>query len=137
MIHTTHAGTRALVAAVNADEVITGSFVNAGAIIRYIRAARPSVLSLVCAGFEGERQAAEDIACAEYIRDAIVDRPQSMDAIRETLMRAPSARRFFDENDPHSPEADFHLCLALDRFDFIICRIRADQNACLLRRRAV
>lgn len=134
MIHTTHAGTRALVAAVNADDVITGSFVNLGAVIRHIRAARPSALSLVCAGFEGKRQATEDMLCAEYIRDALVDRPPSMDAIRNTLMGAPSARRFFDENDPHSPEVDFHLCLALDRFDFLIRRIRRDQNGCLLQR---
>src|SRR5665647_575148 len=41
VIHTTTAGTKGLVNALNADVVITGSFVNAGAIVRYIKTIDP------------------------------------------------------------------------------------------------
>ncbi len=37
VIHTTTAGTRGLISAMNADLVITGSLVNAGAVVRYIK----------------------------------------------------------------------------------------------------
>lgn len=42
LIHTTHSGTQGLTAALSADEAITGSLVNAGAIVRYIRSRAPA-----------------------------------------------------------------------------------------------
>ena len=50
VIHTTSAGTQGLVNAVQADEVITGSFVNAEAIVSYIRRQAPAMVSLVSMG---------------------------------------------------------------------------------------
>ena len=134
VIHTTHAGTQALVAAGNADDVLTGSFVNAGAIIKYIRAAAPDTVSLVCAGFEGRTEAAEDTLCARYIRDALNGRTPTTHGLRETLSHAPSARRFFDPADTASPLADLDLCLALDRFDFVIRKVQTEADACRLSR---
>ena len=37
IVHTTSSGTQGIAAAVQADEIITGSFVNANAIIQYIK----------------------------------------------------------------------------------------------------
>jgi 2-phosphosulfolactate phosphatase len=49
IIHTTHSGTQGLTAAPG-DEVITGALVNAAAIVRYIHAHRPAVVTLVRMG---------------------------------------------------------------------------------------
>jgi len=51
MVHTTSSGTQGIANAKNADEIITGSFVNAGAIIEYVKSKQPEVLSLVCMGY--------------------------------------------------------------------------------------
>jgi 2-phosphosulfolactate phosphatase len=122
VIHTTHAGTQALTAASNADEVITGSFVNASAIVAYVQKQAPSRMSLVCAGFEGGRPALEDILCAGYLRDRLNGEAPEFNALRRRLRNSEAARRFFDPAEPGSPATDFDLCLELDRFDFVIRR---------------
>ena len=50
VIQTTSAGTQGIANATQADEMITGSFCNAGAIARYIRRRQPDEVSLVCMG---------------------------------------------------------------------------------------
>ena len=134
VIHTTHSGTRALTAAENASMVITGSFVNCGAIIDYIKQTAPTELSLVCSGHEGREPALEDILCAEYIRDTLTAASRGFENIRKTLKSSNTAKRFFDPADTASPATDFDLCLALDRFPFIIQRQTAGTDWCELKR---
>lgn len=136
LVHTTHAGTRALLAASGADPVITGSFVNAGAIAAYIRKRSPESVYLVCAGFEGDKEAAEDLLCARYLQQLLLGKAPDFTPIPEQLQTAPSALRFFDPEDPASPEIDFHMCLDLDRFDFVIQRSHADAHMCTLVRQS-
>lgn len=71
MIHTTSSGTQGIVNAQHADEIITGSFVNAGAIVRYIRLKQPKTVSLVCMGYACEYPTDEDTLCAEYIKNEL------------------------------------------------------------------
>ena len=127
---TTHAGTQGLVNARNAEEVITGSFVNAGAIANYIWRRQPEVLSLVCMGFEGKTKAEEDTLCAEYIKQLLDNKPVEFQKIKRRLRNCTSSARFFDPKQLHSPESDFDLCLNLDRFDFILCA-RPSENGYL------
>jgi 2-phosphosulfolactate phosphatase len=65
LIHTTHSGTQGLAAASGADEVITGSFVNAGAIVSNSRKRAPEVVTIVPMGMRGADSAAMffDPAC--------------------------------------------------------------------------
>ncbi|MFW6081301.1 MAG: 2-phosphosulfolactate phosphatase, partial [Desulfosalsimonas sp.] len=91
IVHTTHAGTRALLAAVGAEPVITGSFVNAAAIAKYVCGVSAGEVYLVCAGFEGKTEAAEDTLCARYIRSLIHGEPFDLHAAAEQLKTAPSA----------------------------------------------
>ena len=137
LVHTTHAGTRALLAAGRAKQVITGSFVNAGAIAAYIRKCAQGPVYLVCAGFEGDKEAAEDLLCARYLQQLLRGKTPDFIPIPEQLRNASSALRFFDPQDPASPEIDFHMCLDLDRFDFVICRSQAEIDTCVLRRSQV
>ena len=51
VIQTTTAGTQGLINAVNADVVLTGSLVNAGAIVKYIKSLNPDHVSLVAMGY--------------------------------------------------------------------------------------
>lgn len=132
VIHTTHAGTQALTAAAGARDVITGSFVNAGAITSYIRSRPPQTVSLICAGTEGSAPALEDTLCAEYLRGQVTGEPVAFEAIRKKLQNSESARRFFDPAQTGSPAADFGICLDLDRFSFVVRRRAAGPDWCEL-----
>ena len=136
IIHTTHAGTRALVSAAQADEVVTGSFVNTAAIAGYIQAAVPETVSLVCSGFEGVRETLEDTLCAEYLRELLNGRQPDFDAIRERIVGSECSRRFLHPIERTCPERDVELCLDLDRFDFVIWRTQRRDDLCLLERAA-
>jgi 2-phosphosulfolactate phosphatase len=120
IVQTTSAGTQGIAAARKADEIITGSFVNAGAVVRYIRERRPKDLSLVCMGHEAVRPTEEDTFFAEYVRDALLGIPYDFPAAVR-ILRKTSGRRFFDPaNHASEPSRDFELSLDLDRFDFVL-----------------
>lgn len=120
LVHTTSAGTQGLVAASGADEVITGAFVNAGAIIEYIRARQPEMVTLVAMGTGGTMRAQEDMMCAMYIKNELEEYPNSFETLKTFLAGVDSARKFFDETKTYAPERDFELCMDLDRFDFVL-----------------
>ncbi len=120
VIQTTSAGTQGIANAAAADEILTGSFVNAGATLRYIRSMQPREVSLVCMGHEAVRPTEEDTLYAEYVRNTLEDRPVDFPAVVRTL-RETSGRRFFDPaNFASEPPRDFELSLDLDRFDFVL-----------------
>ncbi len=120
LIHTTSAGTQGLVNAVHADEIITGSFVNAGAISRYILKQKPENVSLVCMGYSARYPVEEDSFCAEYIKNELEGRESDFEKMVQ-IIRQTSGRRFFDDQKQlYAPAADFDLCLDLDRFSFVI-----------------
>lgn len=120
IIHTTSAGTQGIVHARNAEDVLTGSFVNASAIVRYIKTHEPSIVSLVCMGYSAAEPADEDLFCAEYIRNELIGKHTDFENMVK-LLRIGSGKRLLDpDNQLHSPARDFELCLALNRFDFAI-----------------
>jgi len=71
IVHTTSSGTQGIANAKNADEIITGSFVNAGAIVKYIQQKQPETVSLVCMGYACEYPTDEDTLCAEFIKNEL------------------------------------------------------------------
>lgn len=120
VIHTTSAGTQGIANAVNADEILGGSLVNAKAIAEYIRQKNPDTVSLVCMGLNAERQTEEDNLCAEYIKSLLEGKPISdmdkqMDELRHT-----SGAKFFDPDRPEFPEPDFGLSIALNTCNFVL-----------------
>lgn len=119
IIHTTHSGTQGLTNAVSADEVVTGALVNAAAIVRYIRARAPEVVTLVRMGHEARERCDEDDLCAELLRLRI-EGGAFKGEVRERLRSAASAAKFFDPACDWAPERDFELCTALDSFDFVL-----------------
>ncbi len=128
IIHSTSAGTQGIVNAIHAQEIITGSFVNAKAIAKYIRKQAPEKVSLVCMGKEGLAPAEEDELCAVFLRSLLTARPLRDIDVRLKALRTGGGRHFFDPalQDVY-PEQDFWMCIALNRFDFIL-RIRRDAD---------
>ncbi len=121
IIMTTSSGTKGLMNATGASEILTGSFVNAGAIISYLQRSNPEMVSLVCMGYEGQRPTQEDTFLAEYIKDRILDIPTDFGKMKEILRTGDGARLLNPANSNWSPAQDFELCLDLDRFGFILC----------------
>lgn len=126
VLHTTSAGTRGLSSAIDADVIITGSFVNVSAVIAYISQEKPDTVSLVCMGDEAERETDEDTLCAEYMRDLLERKSTDFREIVRHLRHYETARKFFDPEQSWAPERDFELCMALDRFNFLI---RAEKDS--------
>jgi len=120
IIHTTSAGTQGLVNASAADELLTGSFVNAPAVIRYIKNRNPENLSLVCMGYASLYPTEEDTFCAEYIKNMLLGIPVNIDSMIEIIRNTSGKRLFEPQNQEHSPERDFYLCTDVGKFDFIL-----------------
>jgi len=120
MVHTTSSGTRGIANASLADEIITGSFVNAGAIIRYVEEEKPDNLSLVCMGYACTYPTDEDTFLAEYIKAKLEGTPVDFEVMVEKIRKGSGARFFAPEKQEWAPFTDFDLCLDLDRFNFVL-----------------
>ncbi len=120
VVHTTSAGTQGLVNAIGATERITGAFVNAPAIVRYIKKQNPSKVSLVCMGYSMKHPTEEDTLCAEYIKTSVENKPVDFNQMKEIIRNSSAKRLFAPENQSFSPSSDFDLCTDLGRFDFVL-----------------
>ncbi|MBE5774332.1 MAG: 2-phosphosulfolactate phosphatase [Clostridiales bacterium] len=120
LVHTTSAGTQGIANAVHADEILTGSLVNADAIARYIWKKNPEQVSLVCMGLEGREPTEEDTLCAEYIRARLLGENPDISAEMDDL-RNTSGAKFFDPAQQEAfPQPDFDMCIQLNKFDFVL-----------------
>ncbi len=120
IVHTTSSGTQGIAAANKACEIITGSFVNAGAIINYIRNNNPENVSLVCMGYECSYPVDEDTLCAEYIRNELTGQPNDFNKIISVVKKG-SGKRFFEPRSQEwAPASDFDMCMRLNLFGFIL-----------------
>ncbi|MCJ7450932.1 MAG: 2-phosphosulfolactate phosphatase [Steroidobacteraceae bacterium] len=120
LVHTTHAGTQGLVNASQADEVLTGAFVNISAVCRYVRARGADLVSLVRMGHEARERCAEDDLYAECLGQMLRGQPAPLAEVRDRLRSAPAARKFFDPACDWAPRDDFDYCTEVDRFDFVL-----------------
>lgn len=127
VVHTTSAGTQGIVNAINADEILTGSLVNAKAIAQYIKNKNPRNVSLVCMGLKGKFQTEEDNLCANYIKSLLenchIDLKDEIDNLKLT-----SGKKFFDKTlQDVFPEEDFYLSTEVNKFDFVL-KVEKDES---------
>lgn len=121
VIHTTSAGTQGFANAINADELIGGSLVNAKAIVEYIRQKDPETVSLVCMGLNAKGQTEEDNLCAYYIKSLLENQPLADMEKQMHDLRYTSGAKFFDPaRQEVFPERDFHLSTALNTCNFVL-----------------
>lgn len=133
IIHTTSAGTQGVVNASCADEIITGSLVNARAVASYIKKKDPEIVSLLAMGANGVKTANEDILCAEYIRSLLLNQPFPMEE-RLGKLRTNGGEHFFDPNRQQVfPENDYWMCTKVDRFPFILKVHKQDDQYIVLK----
>ncbi len=134
IIQTTGAGTQGIANATNADEIITGSFVNAEAIIKYIKKKKPKYISLVAMGHSGKNKTDEDIFCAQYIKNKLENKLVNFNEMYN-ILKLGSGKRFLNpENQIHAPSSDFNLCLNLNAFDFILKVEKPDNSSLFLKK---
>jgi 2-phosphosulfolactate phosphatase len=119
----TSAGTQGAVAAAQqADAVILGSFVTAGAIARYVQNLSPSpeVVSLVAMGSAGTRVTPDDEECAAYIEHALTGRPYDHARALRDIVDDECTQQFLRGDHDYQPAADPVYCLQRDLFDFVL-----------------
>ena len=134
VLHTTSAGTQGIVNAVHADEILTGSLVNAAAVAAYIAKRQPEQVSLVCMGNAGIAPAQEDELCAAYIESLLRGQPMEDIAQRAAALQQGGGAHFFDPARQHIyPEADFHFCIRRDVYPFVL-RVEKDELGFFSRR---
>lgn len=130
IVHTTSSGTQGIVNATYASEIITGSFVNADAIVRYIRSVNPEEVSLCCMGYAGSTPTEEDTCCAEYIKASLLNESYDFEKAKQEIRKTAGSRFFIEANQHFAPEADFYLCLELHKFDFVL-KVEKDNDGIL------
>lgn len=133
IVHTTSSGTQGIANARNADEIITGSFVNAKAIINYIKYVNPEQVSLVCMGYSCEYPTDEDTFLAIYIKNELEGKENNFGDMVEKLRIGDGERFFSTEKQEWAPSSDFDLCLSLNRFNFVL-KVDKQNNMNYLRR---
>jgi 2-phosphosulfolactate phosphatase len=122
LIHRTSAGTQGLLAALEAGAfpVLAGSFLTAGATIRYLKSMELSELSIVAMGWNAREEALEDVLCAGFLKARLLGEHPDFGALRSEIREHPTGQRFFDPRLPWFPEEDFEHCMELDRYDSAI-----------------
>ena len=134
IIHTTSAGTQGVTNAVHAEEILTGSFLNARAVTDYICRKNPEKVTFVCMGKEGLEPAEEDELCALYMAGLLTRGGMPEIDQRLQALRTGGGKHFFDpELRDVFPEKDFWMCIDKNRFDFVI-RIEKDEDGLIARK---
>ena len=136
VVHASSSGTCGLVAAMNssAQQVITGSLVNARAIADYLISQDPETVSLIDMGWAGRRPTLEDTVCADYIAHLLTGEKFNYPDYVYEIYNSDGQRFFQPENQKSMPRDDFFLCLRPDIFPFIIkAESAADGNIHLRR----
>jgi 2-phosphosulfolactate phosphatase len=134
VIHTTTAGTQGLINAEAADIILTGSLVNSGAVVQYIKSVSPDHVSLVAMGYRATKSAEEDMLCAELISGELKGEKMVIED-RIARLKDSAGKRFFDPlNMNFSPPTDFFLCTMVNRFNFVLrAARRLDGNIDLMK----
>ena len=120
IIQTTSAGTQGLMAAMNAEEILPGSFVMAGAIIEYIKDRSPETVSLVAMGWGGKERSTEDELFADYVEYQLKGMNPDFQAMKQKIRESSAGAKFFDPKQPQFVEGDFHCAMDINRFNFCL-----------------
>ncbi len=134
VIHTTTAGTSGLVNATKAERIITGSLVNADAVVRYIKSINPDHVTLVAMGYRAAISTEEDLLCARIIRAGLKNEKYYYEKEISDLISGSGKRFFNPDNLDFSPPTDFFLCTLINKFSFVLKgEKRIDGNVDLMR----
>lgn len=127
ILHTTSNGTQGIANAKNAEEILTGSLVNAKATVKYIKEKKFENVSLVCMG-AGLKEQEEDNLCAYYMNE-LLNGNEDISITKEIRrLKITSGAKFFNkELNEIFPEKDFYLSTEVDKFNFVL-KVEKDEN---------
>jgi len=131
VILTTSNGTRGIAnAAPYAEDILTGSFLNAEATVRYLKKKKPKTVTLVPMGITRFRMKQyEDEACARYLQDRLSGKKPDFNRIRKSGMLRDGALRL----KMFGAKKDLEFCFTLDRFD-VVGKVFREGNELVVRR---
>jgi len=129
IIMTTTAGTKGIINVKYADEILTGSFVNSEATIKYIEQKNPTVVSFVCT--DSSYYNNEDYLYASYIKSHLEKRPLNFLDIKNSLLNHPCTYGFIKEPITEHSRQDFKLCMETNKFNFVIKAKKLKDNVAL------
>jgi 2-phosphosulfolactate phosphatase len=113
VVQRTSSGTQGVVAATGADAIVLGSFVIAGATVRYLRE-RAKEVTIVAMGQNALEEADEDLLCARYLAAALQGARPELPTV--ALLADKSTEGWPD----WFPRRDAELALEVDRFSFAL-----------------
>lgn len=118
IIFTTSAGTLGIHKAIHADTTITGAFVNASAVARFIQKRKPDYVTFLCTNDTSQDN--EDIICAQYLTSLLQGASMDFQKIKQHMASHPSADGFIHHPMTEWSRMDYSLCMSCDTFDFVI-----------------
>lgn len=131
VVHTTSNGTKGMMNATGANEIITGGFVNAKAIVKYINQKSFDEITLVSTASLAFGENNEDIMLAYYLKDILEKRVVNESEIKSELQNSFVAKFLLQE--AKVPSTDIDLCLDFNRFNFIIKQVEVDGRKVLVK----
>jgi 2-phosphosulfolactate phosphatase len=131
VVHTTSNGTKGMMNATKANEIITGSFINAKSIVKYINQNSFEEITLVSTASLSFGENNEDIMLAYYIRDLLERNDIDESKIKFELQNSYVAKFLLQE--AKVPSTDIDLCLDFNRFDFIIKQVEISGRKVLVK----
>ncbi|MGM0498836.1 MAG: 2-phosphosulfolactate phosphatase [Bacillota bacterium] len=138
IVLSTSAGTKGIIKAAGADEIITGSFVNIAAAAKYIKNKKADIISIVAMGNNGITEADEDNLYVQELNKLLENKEiLSQDEIKNRL-RTPAGDRFFVEStQTEMPKEDFEYCLKINKFNFVIKAVKIAEDIYQLKKEEV
>lgn len=131
VVMTTTAGTRGLHNAPPGAHVITGSFVNSGAITAYIQKENPPRVTFLCT--DDRYYDSEDFLCASFIKSRLEGKPLTFSSIRAHIRRHPATKMFLEAPLIPTSRRDFALCMEIDVFPFVLKRVNKKSHMALVK----
>lgn len=122
IIFTTSRGTQSLEKFIDCGEIITGAFVNADAIVSFIKKSKPTFVSLVCT--DSKEPDNEDYMLATYLKSRLENKKVDFSKIKKHLENHPCSDRFLRRPRTKFSRQDFYLCLDLNRFNFVLRAVK-------------
>jgi 2-phosphosulfolactate phosphatase len=132
LIQRTSAGVQGIIRSRNAETLLAASFVVAGATATYLRQINAQQITFVSTGLNENGRGDEDLACAEYLRELLLNHQPNPSPYLERVRTSHEASLFFNRDLPQFPPEDVEYSTALDRFNFAM-PVRREQGRLVMR----
>ena len=134
-VQRTSAGVQGALAALDvADEVLAASYNVARATAAYIRAKKPTLVTLVAMGWNLKSRAPEDDWCARYIAYLLGAGDYNHDQAMREIVFNETAQRFLGANQPKFPPEDPVLCLQRNVYGYALA-VRREKYTVVIQKR--